>query len=321
MWQPMYLCAYVVQNLRTFIVLILTAHLTSCGSNNTLKEVIQLNHYPSASGIEYFNNQYYVIGDDANRLLILDSNFSPVDSISLYSFIEKRIPKNVKADLEAITITKDKKLLVAGSGSLSPYRNVAWLIDPVTKQKNIIQLDSFYQRLVPYGIKEINIEGICAIPGSILLTSRGSKGYPKNHLIVTTANFWENQATAPVSLILTGFGNDTTLFSGISGIAYARKSDRLILTVSTEDTRNSMDDGAIGKSYLWIIENISSKKRWKAINPDQVISLEDIDPKFKSQKIESVCVIKETKNFLHLVLAADNDNGSSTLFKLIAEKK
>ena len=60
---------------------------------------------------------------------------------------------------------------------------------------------------------------------------------------------------------------------------------------------------------------------YAGINPDQVIDLEDIDPKFNKQKIESVCVRKETKNFLHLVLAADNDDGSSSLFNLIVEKK
>lgn len=304
--------------LSLFIIL---AFLASCGNNNMLKEIKKLDHYPSASGIEYFNKQFYVIGDDANNLLILDSSLNTIDSINLYSFAEKRIPKKIKADLEAITITKDNKLLIVGSGSLSPYRNTAWLIDPVTKQKDSLRLDTFYQRLTQNGIQETNIEGIGAIPGSIILSNRGSKGYPKNHLILTTDNFWEDQANAAISIIVVGSNTDSTLFSGVSGFAYAKKSDRLVLTVSTEDTRNNMDDGAIGKSYLWIIENISAKKKWKAINPDQVIDLDAMDAKFKGQKIESVCVTKETKDFLHLVLAADNDDGSSSIFRLIVEKK
>jgi len=286
-----------------------------------LKEIIKLEHFPSVSGIEYANNRYYVIGDDANDLLILDSNFVPVDSIKLYSFPEKRIPKALKPDLEGITITKDKKLLLVGSGALSPTRNIAWLIDPVTHQKDSIRLDTFYQRLKANGITEMNIEGITAIPGYILLTNRGSKGYPKNQLIFARDHFWTDQANSPVTILLAGSSTDSSLFNGISGLAYSKKSDRLIQTVSTEDTRNNMDDGAIGKSYIWIIENISSKKNWKAINPDQVIDLEATDPRFKGQKIESVCITKETRNFLHLVLAADNDDGSSSLFKLIIEKK
>ena len=317
----MSLSAYVVQYWSVLKIFTLSIFLAACGSNNMLKEIKKLDHYPSASGIEYFNKQFYIIGDDASNLLILDSNLNPVDSITLYSFTEKRIPKKLKADLEAITITKDNKLLIMGSGSSSPNRNAAWLIDPVTKQQDSIRLDTFYKRLPLNGIKEINIEGVCAIPGSIIFSNRGSKGYPKNHLVFTSEGFWKDQVNAPITAILAGSDTDSTLFTGISGLAYAKKSDRLLLTVSTEDTRNSMDDGTIGKSYLWIVKNITAKKKWKAINPDQVIDLEAIDGRFKGQKIESVCVVKETKNFLHLVLVADNDNGSSSIFKMIAEKK
>ncbi len=305
---------------RIYQLLILTAF-TSCGSNNMLKEIKKLDHYSSASGIEYFRNHYYVIGDDANNLLILDEAFNPKDSIQLYSFSEKRIPKAIKPDLEAITVTKNGTLLIVGSGSLAPTRNTAWIIDPVTKQKDSIRLDIFYQRLKLNGLEEINIEGICSMPGSVVFSNRGSKGYPKNHLIFTNEDFLKDQTNARLIIVPVGSNTDSSFFNGVSGLAYSTKSDRLIITVSTEDTRNNMDDGAIGKSYLWIVKNISSKKGWKAINPDEIIDLEAIDPKFNGQKIESVCITKETTRFLHLVLAADNDNGASSIFRLIVEKK
>jgi hypothetical protein len=57
------------------------------------------------------------------------------------------------------------------------------------------------------------------------------------------------------------------------------------------------------------------------VNPDQVIELDALDDKFKGQKIESICITSETNGFLHLALAADNDDGSSTLFRLVVEKK
>jgi hypothetical protein len=292
----------------------------ACGNNNMLTEIKKIDDYPSASGLEYFNHHYYLIGDDANDLLILDSNLVTKDSIQLYSFPEKRIPKALKADMESITLTADNKLLLLGSGSKNPYRNMAWLIDPVTKQKDSISVENFYTRLKSNGIHEINIEGSCSIPGYQLLSNRGSKGYPKNQLIFTSENFWITQNTSPVSTLLVGVNTDSTQFNGISGMAYAKKSDRLILTVSTEDTRNNVDDGAIGKSYLWIIKNITGKRNWKAINPDQVIDLEKMDARFKGQKIESVCITKETPDFYYLLLAADNDDGNSTLFKIVMEK-
>lgn len=310
-----------ILKLEVFLSIVITVFITACGNNHMLKEIKQLDHYPSASGIEYYNEHYYIIGDDANDLLVLDSNLVSSDSIPLYQYPEKRIPKDIKADLESITLTTDNKLLVLGSGSKAPYRNTAWLIDPITKQKDSIQLDTFYSRLTINGIKELNIEGSCAIPGYQLLSNRGSKGYPKNQLIFTRPDFWNRQSSAPVSTLLIGAQPDSSSFTGVSGIAYAKRSDRLILTLSTENTRNNYDDGEIGKSYLWIVHNISNKKRWSAINPDQVIDLQEMDNRFKGQKIESVCVIKETNNFLHLLLAADNDNGTSTLFKVIIDKK
>lgn len=304
-----------------YLFLLLLIVIFSCNNNNTLLQEIKiLPHYPSASGIEYTNIQFYIIGDDANNLLVLDSNLNSIDSIQLYSFSEKRISKKIKADLEAILITPKNKLLLLGSGSLAPYRNGAWLVDPATKQKDSIRLDTFYQRLSLYGLEEINIEGACAIPGSIILSNRGSKGFPKNHLVFTDNSFWEKQKTSAVTCILVGSNTDSSVFKGVSGLAYASKSDQLILTVSTEDTRNNVDDGAIGKSYLWLVKSISSKKNWKAINPNRIVDLEEIDPRFKGQKIESVCVTKETTNFIYLTLVADNDDGSSTLFHMVVEK-
>lgn len=304
-----------------YLFLLSLIFIFSCKNDNTiLQEVNILPHYPSASGIEYISKQFFIIGDDANNLLVLDSNLNSIDSLSLYSFAGKRISKKVKADLEAILITPKKKILLLGSGSLSPYRHIAWLVDPVTKQQDSIRLDTFYQRLHLYGLKEINIEGACAIPGAIILSNRGSKGFSKNHLVFTDNSFWEKQKNAAVTSMLVGSNTDSSVFNGVSGLAYAPKSDQLILTVSTEDTRNNVDDGAIGKSYLWLVKSISSKKNWKAINPDQIIDLEEIDPRFKGQKIESVCITNETKSFLYLTLVADNDNGSSTLFKMVVEK-
>ena len=293
--------------------------LFSCGNNNLLKEVKHLD-YPSASGVEYLAHRFYIIGDDANNILVTDEQFKPVDSIPLYNYTERRIPKAVKADLESIALMIDNRFLVTGSGSVSPSRNAAWLVNGLSKQKDSLRLDTFYTRLRAAGIKELNIEGLCRIPGSLLLVNRGSKGYPKNQLIFTNYEFWNKQATAGISIAKIGYSEDTSSFSGVSGAAYSGISDRLLLSVSTEDTRSAYEDGTIGKSYIWIINNFTAKRGWAAINPDKIIDLEKVDAKFKGHKIESVCIENETIDMLYLVLAADNDNGSSTLFRLVIEK-
>ncbi len=306
--------------IRLCILIYILVFSASCGNKNILIEVKKNPSYPSASGIQYLNDHFYMIGDDAKKLLILDTSLNASDSITIYPFSEERIPKSTKSDLESITITKNNQLILFGSGSESPYRNIAWLIDPKSRQKQFIHLDTFYQRIKLNGIEALNIEGSCSFENKILLSNRGSKGYPKNTLIFTDNNFWHNQSVANISTITIGINEDSATFKGISGLTYSQKSDRLIMTVSTEKTYNSFDDGAIGKSYIWIINNFSSKIKWKAINPDKIIDLENIDKRFIGQKIESACILKETRKLLHLVLVADNDDGSSTLFRLVIEK-
>lgn len=288
-----------------------------------LKEIKELPAYPSASGIEYYNNHFYVIGDDATCVLQLDSDFVITDSIPVYEPAPKRIPKETKPDLEAITLVSWKKkphLLILGSGSLAPFRNTGWLIDPATKEKTAIDLGIFYGILKNAGLRELNIEGVCSIPGSTILSNRGHKGFPKNFLVFTSPDFWQKQGTSPIKMIKVGVNDEKSEFSGVSGMAYTSRSDKLLLTVSTEHTSSVYTDGKIGKSYLWIIDNISAKKRMAAINPTRIIDLEKEDALFTGQKIESVCVIKETANFIHLALVADNDNGASTLFRLDISK-
>lgn len=291
-------------------------------TKSTLIDIKKLHHYPSASGIEYLNYQLYIIGDDANYMLILDTNLNIKDSISLYFYPGKRIQKNIKSDLEALAVIEtgnEKNLLLIGSGSFYPYRNIAWLVNPVTKKRDSFQLDGFYTALKQKGILEINIEGACSLAdGGFILANRGHKAYPFNYFIYTNNKFWKDSSSG-IHYVAVGENKDSSVFTGVSGIAYAPDSDALILTVSTENTRSVHEDGAIGKSYIWIINNISLKDKTKQILPDRVIDLDSVDSRFKDQKIESVCVTGDTKEHFSLVLAADNDDGSSTVFKLILQ--
>lgn len=310
--------------LAEFLVSIFFIFFLACNAEQTTVEVTKLPEYPSGSGIEYYNNRYYLIGDDATQLLQLDQNFKVTDSIELYHSAQKRIPKNIKPDLEAITLVKENgadRLLLIGSGSLTPYRDIAWLINPGNGRADSIRLDSFYKKLMKSGIPEINIEGACNVGGTVILSNRGHKGWRVNCLFFISQEFWKDSIYKPMRAVNLGGNVDTAVFNGVSGLCYAEKNDCLILTVSTEDTKSSYEDGAIGKSYIWIIKNVLSKKDQAMISPDLVIDLESIDPRFKGQKIESACVTGETGKTIKLALAADNDDGSSTVFKISISAK
>ena len=271
--------------------------------------------YPSASAIEYFDEKLYVVGDDATNLLVLDTSLNIIDSIPLLSYPGKRIPKDTKPDLEASALNADN-LFLFGSGSLSPYRNFAWRHNLKTKDNDSINLEPLFLKVKDLGIEQINIEGACFVSGKLILVNRGNKGYPHNHFIITDEKSWTSDSSFQISIANFEDQKDTASFKGISGLCYAKESDQLIMTASTEDTRNAYDDGTIGKSYLWIINNISNKLDNITLGPDKIIDLEKIDPRFKKQKVESATVIDETNELIHIVLVADNDDGSSTIFKL-----
>ena len=314
--------------MRLFL-LIFFAQIIVCSSckqeKSYLKKVTFLSAYPSGSGLAYGNNKVYMMGDDASFMLVTDTAFKIIDTIHFFPSKEKRIAKNVKKDPEALAILNKNDtalILVVGSGSSDTLRNYCWLLNPLTKQKIEIRLDIFYQRLKEAGIKELNIEGATAIPSGILLASRGNKAYPKNYLIFTSKNFWENQSLANIHIATIGIQKDTTQFQGVSGLDYSPRKDLLFLTVSTENTYNAYEDGIVGKSFLWVIKDLTLKQNYSAINPYKIIDLEEVDPLFKDQKIESVTIVSNIKNGEELIFVADNDKGGSVLFKaeIIKEK-
>lgn len=295
--------------------------LFSCNKQEPrLIEIKALSDYPSGSGLAYLDGHLYIIGDDAADIVKTDSQFNVVDRASLFISSQKRIAKDIKADIESIALIKLNKtaaFLLPGSGSLAPYRNSCWIYDPATKEKKQYPLDTFYTRLKAEGARDLNIEGAAAIPSGIILASRGNKSFARNYLIFTTNRFWEKQESAAIKLVKTGIQADSSFFAGISGLDYSYATDQLLLTVSTENTYSSYDDGSVGKSYLWIINDISSKKRMHAINPNRIIDLEEVDPRFKGHKIESVCIVAENKKQKELVLVSDDDKGTTFLFKMI----
>ncbi len=301
------------------LLLILTV---SCSPQLDIEKMVTI-QYPSGSALVILHNEIYLVGDDVNYIQVLDTLFASLDTIALEGLQGTRIQKDRKQDLEAGSLLKIRGLPVlffAGSGSLDSLRNQGWLVYPFKKEKMGIRLDSFYHRLQQSGIKELNIEGITATPGGFILANRGNLSNPRNHLVFTAGNFWQRQGTSDIRLVKVGAAVDSRVFQGVSGLDYSKKSDDLVMTVSTEATASAYEDGAIGKSYLWIIHNISGKKRMAALNPNRIIDLEEMDERFAGHKMESVSILSETKKEMVLILAADNDDGRTTLFKVRLRK-
>jgi hypothetical protein len=291
-------------------------HCIACTSNKKVTDLeIKRLDYPSASSIEYYDGKLYLMGDDATKLLVLDTNLNIVDSIPIISYPENRIPKTIKPDLEASAIKGDD-LFLFGSGSLSPYRNFAWRHNLKTKANDSINLEPLFLKAKEQGIEQINIEGACFVSGKLILVNRVIRVTLTTISSSPMKKLLDNDSSFQIFIMPFAPQKDTASFKGTSGLCYAKESDQLILTISTEDTRSSHEDGAIGKSYLWIINNFSTKIINRALGTKRVIDLEYIDPRFKGQKIEAATVIKETDKLIYLALVAENDDGKSIVFKM-----
>ena len=279
--------------------------------------------FPSGSSINYCNGQLYLVGDDARTVLILDKQYAEIDSIQLFVHEEKRIPKKEKADLEASTfliVDGIEYLLILGSGSkrlrkkirLIPYKMT--VLDMV--ESSIIDADAFIDRVKSCGVDEVNFEGVTHAGNSIIISNRGNRKNITNHLIITESGFWNNQAQAALRIIPLQIPSSSDGMPGISEIYYEESLDLLLIALSSEDTNNAYDDGAIGNSYIGWIKGFKSKMANSVLTINGTVCLPDIHSDFEREKIEGLCVemIEDKSMIIHLI--SDNDLGESKLFKV-----
>ena len=305
------------KSLRLIVILLI---MTSCKTSVTklhVDTVLLLNDFPSGSSLEYHNNRLYLTGDDALRLLILDTNYNRVDSITLFEGDESRIPKAIKADLEASAIiiyNSQPHLLLIGSASLPTREKLILIPLNDTAKPEMQSTSAFFKRLPATGVKEVNIEGAATAGNLLVMGNRGNLSNPVNQLIFTDANFWLQQQNAAVDTTIISWPKTQT-FTGISSLSYIEANDLLLFAASTELTGSSYNDGNIGDSYLGWVKDFSSKVGQKKIEADGFINLTGIDKVFDKEKIESVCISHSQGNTHTIHMVSDNDNGFTRLFK------
>lgn len=272
-------------------------------------------NYSSGSALAFYKEMLYVIGDDVNYILCLDKNWNEIDTIKLFDFDGERIPKPIKPDLECATIINDTLYLV-GSGSLSPQRDVAFIIDLVTQKVKKISTTLFYAVFRnKHLIDEINMEGFTDCKDKLLFFNRGNTAQP-NQLIITDQNILHKEFPNRFKVIPVNIGKLNDIDLGISGACYDEVNDVLFLTASAENTNNAYDDGDIIGSSLCVIFDAYQKLQLKELVVDEIIALDTIDAVFKQQKIESICIVDKKNKDYNCVLVADNDDGKSTLFEI-----
>jgi hypothetical protein len=297
----------------TIIILLI---IVSCSPKNersfVLLDRIKLDSFPSASAIEFYKDKFYVFGDDAAYLLILDTNFNKLEQIYFDDSTLKRLSIEEKPDIESTTIIKegDRNYLYA-LGSFSSRK----------RQKIIkFSLDSIQDySFVDYSltgnefINVLNIEGSAIVNGELFLANRANNSSKINHIFIEKIDNKLRSSSIP-QIIEIKFP-ESKIATGISGLSYFEEKDILFFTASQEETSDPLIDGSIGNSFLGWIYNFSKTKD-SVLKADKLIDLSKADSNFKGSKIESVTVQKYMGNKIQLVLVSDNDDGKSVLYKV-----
>lgn len=291
-------------------------------NNQKLKiEVLEtkvLQDIPGASGIAYNGEYIYIIGDNSPFLFRLNLELEMVSETPIFS-VENldgvSIPKKLKPDFEALELVRNNELVVFGSGSKSPERDLLVRIflksNGEAREIKTYDLSSFYSGLKEMEMlqnEELNIEAVAFHKDELYLFNRG-----KNILFILDydqfLSFLEKQDAFPtIEVVQPRLPLLNSLHAGLSG-GTIDEHENLILTASVEDTDNAYDDGEVLGSFVGIVP-LSQLKDETAY---RFIAIGDEGAPFK---VESVAVQeKSSLNEAVLLLTTDSDGDESLLIR------
>lgn len=277
---------------------------------------IELSGIPSGSGIAKANGLYYIIGDDSPYLFVLNEELVVIEKIALQdeSTLEgNRIPKPLKADWESLEMINEKELVVFGSGSRSPQRDLfaRVILEDEPKIETYIITD-FYNHLKGLEIlagSELNIEAVAYNNNVLYLFNRN-----KNVVLFFRYDAFLSyvQGTGSLPSIQTKhitLPKLNGIEAGFSGAVALQHEQKILFTASVENTSNAYDDGEILGSYIGVLDITNGF----ADNSIPYCLVPDTKEKLK---VESISIINETsKGKAEVALITDNDKGASELIK------
>lgn len=297
---------------RLVVTAIVLTALNASGQKIVLQRYKEFTNYSSSSALEWHKGRLYVMGDDAPSLLVLDQNFKEKKRVKIFDYNSQRIPYAQKPDIESAFIRQKgsgKELWLLPSFS-NAVRNKSVRIS-LNKKK--LQPEIKTSSLKTASLPQTNIEGAAVIGNKLILANRANTQHREHFLLVFPAD-GDSLLGTPERTIQVSLPTNNPV--GISGMHYLAARDILLMTISTEITASATADGAIGDAYLAIIPNAKMQVgQNKTIRVEALINLSSALKTGKPMKIESVTAYKPLGRKIRLIMAADNDNGTSHLFR------
>ena len=268
---------------------------------------------PVGSNVEFFNETLYLVDDDASDMVALNKKWQIQATHQLLRYDDPKILPGSKSDFEATTIVEVNsipRLLVLGFDVKDNHHKAILVnLDDYTKEEH--DITEFYNRLKET-VGVINIESAAIVLGKLVLCNRDHKTAPENHIIVTDADFWRNQAKAEITTVSFDLPQTPNQVVGLSGLAYSYKNDWLVVTLLSEST--DKDHQTTGDSYMAIIENASRKVVRKKMKVNSLFQLNKTSDGFAGYNMQSVCIRSDKSSRLKLYLLANNKAGKNGIF-------
>ncbi len=269
---------------------------------------------PSASGIVHATDRLFVIGDNTPYLLTLDDTYQVIDQMAIFSTDHLKdgiLPKKYKPDFEAMELVADE-LLIFGSGSRAQERNYLIRVRPSEGQIVTHDLSEFYASIKAMDImrgSELNIEAVAYFDNTLYLFNRSN-----NVILLFDYAKFKNHLNGEIPFptpktVQVALPELSGKMAGFSGATIGLPTPHLLFTATVEHTENAYDDGAIGGSFLGIVD----LRRLGDKDAYQFMAIEHGEA---SLKVESVTIDRIiSKREVSLLMTTDSDGGESLLLK------
>jgi len=306
--------------------------------NISILKHVHLTTIPSASAVEVINGNIYIVGDDSSFLYALKYDLTVLAEVPLYNakskdIFENRILKKKKADLECITklsINGYPHLLILGSGSKSPRRDVAFLVKLPTSynrkhlvwEVSLVKWYSFLRMNEDIAGSEgvLNFEAAASTSEFLYIFNRENNAILRFDMPEFIEFIQGHTEGLPFpTIIKADLPEIDSIQAEFSGADYF--DEKLFFTAAAENTSNAIDDGEIKGSAVGIVSFDGEEKTRGKITSGFTAKISNFTvlPKIESLpvKVESISIYEKENDSTYIAIAVcDDDLGGSDILMI-----